>query len=67
MSEHLAHFTLKDGSTVDMRRQDYDVQICRQDHCATIPKASARQALEFFALLESLAERVDLPEEIEGE
>lgn len=62
MNELLATIHMPDGSIVEIKRDDYDIQICREEHCATLPGASARQALEFFALLDSLGTSTELPE-----
>ncbi len=64
MRESLARFNMKDGSTVDMLRDDKGtVQVCRGDHCVDLPGAPAKQALEMFALMDSLAKEVIFPDE----
>ncbi len=68
MKEHLARFHTKQGDTVDMHRVNGNVEITTKDHHVTIPQATGQQTLDWIALFEGLAERVEYPEESdEGE
>lgn len=63
MNEHLVRIKLKDNSTIDIHREDGDVRICHADHCVRISQATAMHTLELFALLDSLGEETEFPEE----
>ena len=59
MTEHLARFHKKDGTTIDMHRANGDVTVAN----VTLPRATGRQTLEMIALLDDLTEKVEYPEE----
>lgn len=63
MNERLVRINLADGSAVDIHRNDMDVEICHDKYCVTFPKATGLKTLELFALLESLGETIEFPEE----
>lgn len=55
--EHLISLKLKNGKSIDFyRTENKEVQVCLDDHCVILPKATGRQTLDLFALLESFGE-----------
>ena len=65
--EHLISLTLEDGTRINFSRADNgEVQICHNDHCVILPKASGQVTLDFLALLEPFGEIEEI-EEIEEE
>lgn len=63
MKEHLAHFHLPDGKTIDIHKNDNDISITTKDHTLIIPHATGQQTLDWCALLESLSESVEYPDD----
>lgn len=63
MKEHLARFHMPGGQTVDMHKDDNDILIISEGHRVVVPHATGQQTLDWCALLESLGERVEYPEE----
>lgn len=60
MPERLAKLTMKDGSTVEMFREDLGgLLIKKQDGEIRIPQATGAQTIALFALLEDYSENVE--------
>lgn len=61
--EQLVRIKLKNGKYIVFKRQNNDVNICHDDYCVTLPKASGRITTELFSLLEPLGEMIPEPED----
>jgi len=64
-SERLVRLRLKDGSAIDMHREEQGIKICLEEQCVSLPDATGGQAAELFALLEAISEDVEFPEDLE--
>lgn len=64
MDRPFARISLKDGSTIDVNRdEDAVISICHNDQCVNLPGASGQLTMEMIALLESMGSIVEFPEE----
>ena len=58
-----ARIALKDGTTIDVNRDDEAVvSICHEGQCVNLPGASGQLTMEMIALLDSLGSIVEFPE-----
>ena len=68
MSERLLRITLKDGTYIDFNREENKcVKICKEGHCAIIPRATGQVTLDLISLIEPFGEIVDEGEDEDDE
>ncbi len=66
--EHLIDIVTEDSSVISIyRHADKSVRACHKDSCITIPKATGRQALDIFSILQSASNGELLHKDINSE
>ena len=66
MSERLVRITLRDGTFIDfMRESDKSIKVCKEGHCAIIPRATGQTALDLVSLMEPFGEIIEEGDEDE--
>lgn len=53
-SERIARLMMKDGTAVELHREDGDVLACHQDRCLLLPGATAELAIALVDLIQSM-------------
>lgn len=68
--EHLIRIKVeRDDSFIDFYR-DRDtgkISLCSKDHCADLPELTGLETTNLFSLLEPLGDKIEFPEDNEGE
>ncbi len=66
--EHLIDIVTEDSSVISIyRHANKSVRACHKDSCVIIPKATGRQALDIFSILQSASNGELLPEDTSNE
>ncbi|GEM_PF-7008048 len=64
MDDRIARLWLKDGTAIDIfRQEDTTVKVCREDRCLILPSGTANQVMELVTLLEPMIDKIENEEE----